>query len=53
MTDEPKPAEDEVKHRDAMERHTRPSLWGPASWWRAGIVGLALVVIVMLLVRSL
>lgn len=53
MTDEPKPAEDEVKHRDAMERHTRPSLWGPASWWRAGVAGLALVVIVLLLVRLL
>ena len=52
MNDDPKPEENEYKHRNAMERHTRPSLWGPASWWRAGILGLAVIVIVLLLIRT-
>ncbi|MFD0916489.1 hypothetical protein ACFQ14_08725 [Pseudahrensia aquimaris] len=35
------------KHQD--ENETRPGLWGPASWWRIGLVVLAILIVVLLL----
>ena len=51
MSNDPEPEKEDYKHRNAMERHTRPSLWGPGSWWRAGLLVLAGMVVLIMLLR--